>query len=84
MIAKGRADNQGRKREEAHNKKTAEEQQMDEIERRINSLPEPRTINGRVSVLDRLHIIQAKRAIREGKKPPRTGAEQKEKRKKKQ
>ncbi|MCD7763631.1 MAG: YodL domain-containing protein [Lachnospiraceae bacterium] len=70
--------------EEAHNKKTVEEQQMDEIERRINSLPEPRTINGRVSVLDRLHIIQAKRAIREGKKPPRIGAEQKVKRKKKQ
>ncbi|MCD7837127.1 MAG: hypothetical protein LUG83_10920, partial [Lachnospiraceae bacterium] len=66
--------------EEVHNKKTAEEQQMDEIERRINSLPEPRTINGRVSVLDRLHIIQAKRAIREGKKPPRIGAEQKVKR----
>ncbi|MCD8337198.1 MAG: hypothetical protein LUD18_07985 [Lachnospiraceae bacterium] len=64
------------------NEKTAEEQEMDEIERWINSLPEPRTIGGRVSVLDRLHIIQARRAIREGKKPPRIGAEQKGKRKK--
>ncbi|MCC8102113.1 MAG: hypothetical protein LIP11_07585 [Clostridiales bacterium] len=67
---------------ENQNGKTAEEQEMDEIERRINSLPEPRTIGGRISVLDRLHIIQARRAIREGKKPPRIGAEQKGKRKK--
>ncbi|MCD8336384.1 MAG: YodL domain-containing protein [Lachnospiraceae bacterium] len=68
--------------EETSNGKTEEEQEMDEIERRINSLPGPRTIGGRVSVLDRLHIIQARRAIREGKKPPRIGTEQKGKRKK--
>ncbi|MCD7813009.1 MAG: YodL domain-containing protein [Lachnospiraceae bacterium] len=48
----------------------SEEQNYSFIDGRINNLPKPRVIGGRVSALDRLHIKQAEMAIRNGKPVP--------------
>ncbi|MCD8053705.1 MAG: DUF4316 domain-containing protein [Lachnospiraceae bacterium] len=48
-----------------------EEQNYNMIDGRVNNLAAPRKIGGRISVLDRLHLKQAERAIKNGKEVPK-------------
>ncbi|MCD8149342.1 MAG: DUF4316 domain-containing protein, partial [Clostridiales bacterium] len=47
-----------------------EEQNYNMIDSRVNNLPEPRVIGGRISVLDRLKIKQTEIARKNGKAEP--------------
>lgn len=49
----------------------SEEQNYSFIDGRINNLPKPRIIGGRVSALDRLHIKQAEMILKSGKPIPK-------------